>query len=149
MGEGRPRWSVAVWGRRWRGRHRGHFQIPCGIVRRGGRRQSICHPALHILQRSIWRSSNGLWHTWQWISSEGGGSFFPFFRIHYAQGMSEWLMHRDWFRRHVPRTDYILYVFFSGCLGKSQSTRIIWSWSVFNLKSAFQRYLHLEVEDII
>ena len=26
----------------------GNFQIPCGIVVRGGRRQSICHPALHM-----------------------------------------------------------------------------------------------------
>ena len=35
-----------MWGRRWHGRHRGHFQIPCGIVVRGGRRQImryICH----------------------------------------------------------------------------------------------------------
>jgi len=53
MGKGRRRWSVAVWGRRWlwRGRHKGHFQIPCGIVVRGERRQPnailhyICHRA--------------------------------------------------------------------------------------------------------
>ena len=42
MGEGRRRWRVADWGSRWRGRHRGHFQSPCGVVVRGGRRQSIC-----------------------------------------------------------------------------------------------------------
>jgi len=53
MGEGRRRFSVAVWGRRWRGRRRGHFKVPCGIVVRGGRRQPICHPALHMSQRSI------------------------------------------------------------------------------------------------
>ena len=45
MGKGRRRWRVAGWGRRWRGRHRGHFQSPRGIAVRGGRRQSICHPA--------------------------------------------------------------------------------------------------------
>ena len=48
MGEGRRRWSVAGWGRRWRGRHRGHFQIPCGIVARGGRRQFICKKPEHL-----------------------------------------------------------------------------------------------------
>jgi len=26
--------------------HRGHFQVPCGMTVRGGRRQSICHPVL-------------------------------------------------------------------------------------------------------
>ena len=31
MGEGRRRWRVADWGRRWRGRHRGHFQSLCGM----------------------------------------------------------------------------------------------------------------------
>ena len=33
--------------------HRGHFKVPFGMVVRGGRRQSICHPALHVSQRSI------------------------------------------------------------------------------------------------
>ena len=40
--------------------HRGHFQVPFGMVVRGGRRQSTCHPALHMSQRSILCSSNGL-----------------------------------------------------------------------------------------
>jgi len=31
--------------------HEGHFQVPCGMVVRGGRRQSICHPALHMSQK--------------------------------------------------------------------------------------------------
>jgi len=39
--------------------HRGHFQVPCGMAVRGGRRQSICHPALHMSQRSMWCLSNG------------------------------------------------------------------------------------------
>jgi len=38
------------------------------MVVRSGRRQSI----LHMSQRSILCSSNGLWHTWQWASSLGG-----------------------------------------------------------------------------
>jgi len=54
MGEGRLRWRVAGWGRRWRGRHRGHFQSPRGIVERGGRRQSIWHAALHMSQKSTY-----------------------------------------------------------------------------------------------
>jgi len=40
-------------GRRWRGMHRGHFEVPCVMVVRGGRRQSMCHSALHMSQRSI------------------------------------------------------------------------------------------------
>ena len=42
------------------GVHKGHFHIPGGMVVRGGRRQSICQPALHMSQRSIFSSSNGL-----------------------------------------------------------------------------------------
>ena len=53
MGEGRRRCRVTVLGRRWRGVHRGHFQVPGGMEIRGGRRQSTCHPALHMSQRSI------------------------------------------------------------------------------------------------
>jgi len=70
--EGRWRCRVAICGRRWRGMHRRHFQVPCGMAVRGGRRQSICHPGLHMSQRRILCSSNGLWHTWQWISASGG-----------------------------------------------------------------------------
>ena len=28
--------------------YKGHFQVLCGMSVRGGRRQSICHPALHM-----------------------------------------------------------------------------------------------------
>jgi len=31
----------------------GYYQIPARMVVRGGRRQSICQPALHTSQRSI------------------------------------------------------------------------------------------------
>jgi len=50
MGEGRRRSRVAVWGR---GVHKGHFQLPVGMVVRGGRRQFICHPALHICHKRV------------------------------------------------------------------------------------------------
>ena len=50
--------SCCYRGRRWRGVHRGHSQVPCGMAIRGGRRQTMCHPALHMSQRSIWCSSN-------------------------------------------------------------------------------------------
>ena len=57
MGEGRRRCNVAVWGKRWRGMHRGLFQVPCGMAVRGRRRQSytilryIGHKeALHVRQ---------------------------------------------------------------------------------------------------
>jgi len=39
------------------------------MVVRGGIRQSRCYPALHMLQRSVSSSSNGLRHTWQCASS--------------------------------------------------------------------------------
>jgi len=51
MGAGRRSCHVTIWGKRWRGVHEGHFQVRCGMVVRGGRRQSMCHPALHISQR--------------------------------------------------------------------------------------------------
>jgi len=50
----------AVWGKRWRGGHMGHFQVPVGMVVRGGRRQFICHPSLHMSQRSILCSTNAV-----------------------------------------------------------------------------------------
>jgi len=40
MREARQRCCVAAWGREWRGVHSGHFQVPCGMVVRGGKRQS-------------------------------------------------------------------------------------------------------------
>jgi len=42
------------------------------MVVRGGRRQSICSPTLHISQKSVFSSSKGLSHTWHCVSSEGG-----------------------------------------------------------------------------
>ena len=36
------------------------ISIPVGMVVRGGRRQSICQPALHMSQRGIFSSSKGL-----------------------------------------------------------------------------------------
>jgi len=33
--------------------HKGHFQLPVGMVVRGGRRQFICHPALHICHKRV------------------------------------------------------------------------------------------------
>ena len=55
--------------------HRGHEQLAEGTTRRGGARQSRCHPALQVSRRSIFPSSKGLWQTWQCVSSkktEGG-----------------------------------------------------------------------------
>jgi len=46
--------------------------IPVRMVVRGGIRQSRCYPALHMLQRSISSSSNGLRQTWQCASSGRG-----------------------------------------------------------------------------
>jgi len=50
----------------------GHFQIPVGMVVRGGIRQSRYYPALQMLRRSVVSSSNGLRHTWQCASSGRG-----------------------------------------------------------------------------
>ena len=60
--------------------HRGHFQVPCGMVVRSGRRQSLCHPALHMSQRSIFvkRTLTNLvvniirWRRGQESGEEGG-----------------------------------------------------------------------------
>ena len=56
----KAKWRVAGWEGGGVGDIGGIFQSPCGIVVRGGRRQSICHPALNMSQRSILCSSNGL-----------------------------------------------------------------------------------------
>ena len=55
--------------------HKGPDQLGRGTTRRGGTRQSRCHPALQVSQRSIFSLSKGLWQTWQCVSSkktEGG-----------------------------------------------------------------------------
>ena len=55
--------------------HKGHDQLGRGTTRRGRTRQSRCHPALQVSQRSIFSSSKGLLQTWQCVSSkkpEGG-----------------------------------------------------------------------------
>ena len=55
--------------------HKGHDQLGRGTTTRGGTRQSMCHSALQVSQRSIFSSSKGLWQTWQCVSSkrpEGG-----------------------------------------------------------------------------
>ena len=44
-------------------RQKGYTNIPAGMVVRGGRRQSIFQPALHMSQRSNFSSSKGLRHT--------------------------------------------------------------------------------------
>jgi len=31
--------------------HKGHFQVPYGMAVRGGRRQSICHPGMHVTKK--------------------------------------------------------------------------------------------------
>ena len=49
--------------------HKGHDQLDEGTTRRGGTRQSMCQPALQVLQRSIVSSSKGLLQTWQCVSS--------------------------------------------------------------------------------
>jgi len=51
------------------GVHKGHFHNLAGMVVRGRRRQSMCQPALHMSQRSIFSLSNDLCHTWHWVSS--------------------------------------------------------------------------------
>jgi len=60
MGEGKRRCRSGPWDEGTRGVHKGHFHIPAGMVVRGGRRQAICKPALHMSQRSILSSSKGL-----------------------------------------------------------------------------------------
>ena len=44
----------------------GHFQVSRGMVVRGGRRQSICHPALHLSDIVGWGGEGD--------SGEGGGN---------------------------------------------------------------------------
>jgi len=53
MGEGKRRCRSGPWDEETGGVHKGPFHIPAGIVVRGGRRQSICQPALHMSQRSF------------------------------------------------------------------------------------------------
>ena len=62
MGEGKRRCRSGPWDEGAGGVHKGHFHIPAGMVVWGGRRQSICQPALHMSQRSIssFPSSKGL-----------------------------------------------------------------------------------------
>jgi len=60
MGEGKQRFRSGPWDEGAGGVHKGHFYIPAGMVVRGGRRQSICQPALHMSQRSSFSSSKGL-----------------------------------------------------------------------------------------
>ena len=60
MGEGKRRCRRASQDKGAGGVHKGHFHIPGGMVVRGGRRQCICQPALHMSQRSIFSSLNGL-----------------------------------------------------------------------------------------
>ena len=52
--------------------HKGHDQLGRGTTTRGGIRQSMCHPALQVSQRSIVssESSKGLLQTWQCVSSK-------------------------------------------------------------------------------
>ena len=60
MGEGKRRCRSGLWDKGAGGVHKEHFHIPAGMVVRGGRRQSICQPSLHMSQRSILSSSKGL-----------------------------------------------------------------------------------------
>jgi len=60
MGEGKRRYHSGPWDKWAGGVHKGHYHILAGMVVRGGRRQSICQPALHMSQRSIFPSSKGL-----------------------------------------------------------------------------------------
>jgi len=53
IGEGKWSCRRAPLDKGARGVHNGHFHIARGIVVRGGRRQSVCQPALHMSQRSI------------------------------------------------------------------------------------------------
>ena len=50
MVEGKQRCSRGPWDEGTGGVHKGHFHIPlaAGMVVRGGRRQSMCQPALHM-----------------------------------------------------------------------------------------------------
>jgi len=43
MEEGKRRFRSGLWDEGTGGVHKGHFQIPAGMVVRGGRRQSICN----------------------------------------------------------------------------------------------------------
>jgi len=53
MGKGKRRCRSVPWYEGTGGVHKVHFHIPAGMVVRGGRRQSICQPALHMSQRSL------------------------------------------------------------------------------------------------
>jgi len=58
--DGRGETKVSQW--TWKGAggvHKGLFQIPAGMVVRGGRRQSICQPALNMSQTSIFPRQRG------------------------------------------------------------------------------------------
>jgi len=57
MGEGRRRCRSGPWDEGTGGVYKGHFHIPAGMVVRGGRRQDMWQPALHMSQRSILPSS--------------------------------------------------------------------------------------------
>jgi len=60
MGEGKQRCRSGPWDEGAAGVHKRRFHIPARMVVRVGRRQSICQPALHMSQRSIFSSSKGL-----------------------------------------------------------------------------------------
>jgi len=47
MGEGKRWCRSGPWDEGGGGAHKEHFHIPTGMVVRGGRRHSICQPALH------------------------------------------------------------------------------------------------------
>ena len=70
MGEGTLKDSREGRGEEGGVEHKGHDQLGEGTTRRGGTRQSRCHPALQVSQRSIFSSSKGLLQTWQCVSSK-------------------------------------------------------------------------------
>ena len=53
--------------------HKGHDQLGEGTTRRGGTRQSRCHPAWQVSQRGIFSLLKGLLQTWQCVSSRKAG----------------------------------------------------------------------------
>jgi len=59
MGEGKRRCRSGPWDEGAGGVHKGHFYIPAGMVVRGGRRQSICQPALHMQPYKTVREEDG------------------------------------------------------------------------------------------
>ena len=73
MGEGKRRCRGGPWDEGTGGVHKGHFHIPAGMVARGGRRQAMCQPALHLTEKHSFLVKGTLTHLTLRIIRGGGG----------------------------------------------------------------------------